>query len=61
MKSPMLTDQERARIIDEWPAKYIVEYYRNVVGSDVNYKGYEEVHTVWMGKFKIGSIYRLME
>lgn len=61
MSKLMLTKQEKALISDEWPPKYIIEYYRNVIGNDVRYEGYEEVHKVWMGKFKIGSVYRLIE
>lgn len=55
---PLLTDQERERILEEEPAMYIIECYRNVIGSDVQYEGYEEVRTIWMGGFKIGSVYR---
>ena len=61
MRKFMLTEREKSLISNEWPPKYVIEYYRNVIGNDVKYKGYEEVHTIWMGKFKIGSIYRLME
>ena len=61
MRKFMLTGREKALISNEWPPKYVIEYYRNVIGNDVRYEGYEEVHTVWMGKFKIGSVYRLME
>ena len=61
MRKFMLTGREKALISNEWPPKYVIEYYRNVIGNDVRYEGYEEVHTVWMGKFKIGSVYRLMD
>lgn len=59
----IFTDEERERIYDGMNEEsgYIIENYRNVAGNRVKYEGYEEVHSIWVDDFKIGSVFRRID
>lgn len=56
-----LTDEEKTRVISEDVPEYIVSCYRNVIGNDLTYTGYEEVYTRKIGSYKVYSIFRRVE
>ena len=51
-------DEKNAMIITNENPKYIIEDYKEIVGNNVEYDGYEEVYTIWVDGFKISSIFR---
>lgn len=57
----LLTEDEKSRIINEDFPKYIIDCYRNVIGNRIEYSGYEEVYTVWVDGYKVGSVFRRID
>jgi len=57
---PLLTQEEKSRVtqvnMSDDP-EYIIFNYRNAIGNDYTYDGYEEVYTVWISNYKVGSVY----
>jgi hypothetical protein len=41
--------------------EYVIENYRNIIGNTVEYETYEEIYTIWVDDFKIGSIFHRIE
>lgn len=58
----VMDDEDIRRILPTADdAKYIVANYTRVVGNTLEYEGYEEVYSVWVDKYKIGSVFRKQE
>ena len=59
MAELVMDDEDINRILPTADnAKYIVANYTRVVGNTLEYAGYEEVYSVWVDKYKIGSVFR---
>ncbi|MDR0999924.1 MAG: glycosyltransferase family 39 protein [Clostridiales bacterium] len=57
----MLPKQLRERIktvSDIAEAEYTTSYYRNIIGNAHAIEGFEEIYTIWVDGFKIGSLYK---
>lgn len=54
----LLSDEEKSRItmVDD-KSDYIVSFYRNVIGNDLTYDGYNEIFTVWVDGYKVASVF----
>ena len=58
----VMDDEEKDRIIStKEETDYILVNYTSVVGNILEIKGYEEVYSVWVDKYKIGSVFRKQE
>lgn len=55
----LVIDEGMDRIsVTKGDAEYIIANYTGVIGNTLEYEGYEEVYTVWVDQFKIGSVFR---
>lgn len=62
MAELVMDDRDAGRILHtQDDAKYIIANYTRVVGNTLEYEGYEEVYSVWVDKYKIGSVFRKKE
>lgn len=58
----VMDDADRDRIIStKNDTDYILANYTRVVGNTLEIEGYEEVYSVWVDKYKIGSVFRKQE
>ena len=56
-------DQQEKLILTELKDSpdYIIDGYRNVIGNDLRYDGYEEVHTYSVDGYKVCSVFKKIE
>ena len=55
----VIDDGDKDRIITaNEGANYILANYTRIVGNILEIEGYEEVYSVWVDKYKIGSVFR---
>lgn len=59
----MFNEEEQRRIIirQNEDLEYIIENYKLVEGNTVEHDGYEEVYSIWVDGFKIGSVFHRIE
>ena len=54
----MLEENEKKRIIFSDEPQYIICNYRNIIGNDYIIKGYNEIYTVEVDGYKVGSVFK---
>lgn len=54
-------EQKRITIRQNEDMEYILENYKHIAGNTVEYDGYEEVYTIWVDGFKIGSVFHKLD
>ena len=54
-----LSKEQRSMFIqDENNPKYIINGYRNVIGNEITYEGYEEVYTITVDNYNVCSVFK---